>query len=76
MINFAHTNGYTNKIYILNAKNHKSKILTDTERQKEALERIRQRYFEELGAIYMTCPNGFTVLCDALSEITYPKLYS
>lgn len=79
MINFAHTNGYTNNIYILNANGRKEPV-TDmekiAERQIEVLEKVRQRYFEELGATYITCPNGYNSLCDALAEITYPNLHS
>ena len=85
MINFAHTNGYSNKIYILSAKQTKAKQTKDkqandekkkiTERQIAALEKIRERYFEELGATYITCPDDYNKLCDALTDITYSNIH-
>lgn len=75
MINFAHTNGYTNKIFILSARNPKSNENSSTQMQIDALEKVREKYFEELGATYITHPGEYNDLCDALCEITYPNLH-
>lgn len=73
MINFAHSCGYQNKIYIMDAiKDGDDDI--NLLRRKRILNKLRRRYFESLGAIYICCPNGFGELCEALQEITYVNL--
>lgn len=84
MINYAHTSGYNNKIFILDATS--SLISSDSEqkgldskeivinRQKNILDQLRRKYFESIGATYINCPNGFNALCDALYDVTYPNL--
>lgn len=78
MINFAHARGYNNKIYILNATYDSKRIHNkkdiDLARQKGILDQLRRKYFESLGATFISCPNGFNSLCDAFYEITYPNL--
>lgn len=72
MINYAHTSGFDNKIYILNAYREKEK-LSPIERQKIILEELKKEYFKSLGAIYLTCPDGYDTLCNRLQEITDVK---
>lgn len=76
MINFAHSHGYRNKIYILDAtipliNNGMDRDKEGTFRQKNILSQLRARYFESLGATYINCPNGFISLCDSLYGISY-----
>lgn len=78
MLNFAHSSGYHNNIYILDAfsgpKKDDSQDKIDFLRRKDLLNKLRRRYFESLGATFINCPFGFKVLCDTLYEITYPNL--
>ena len=78
MLNFAHSSGYRNKIYILDAssgpKQDDNQDKINFLRRKSILNNLRKRYFESLGATFINCPTGFKELCDALYEITYPNL--
>lgn len=78
MLNFTHSSGYHNNIYILDASSapekNDSQDKIDFLRRKAILNKLRRRYFESLGATFINCPDGFNVLCDNLYEITYPNL--
>lgn len=69
MINLAHSRGYNNKVYILGASPHNSD--DNIRRQIQAMEKLRKWYFETLGAVYISCPNGYTALCDDLYSLTF-----
>ncbi len=69
MINYAHTQGYNNKIFILGADPSDQNI--DTQRRMRALEKLRVWYFDTLGASCINCPDGYDRLCDELYKINY-----
>lgn len=78
MLNFAHSSGYHNNIYILDASSGPNKgdnqDKIDLIRRKSILNNLKRQYFESLGATFINCPYGFKALCDVLYEITYPNL--
>lgn len=69
MINYAHTQGYSNKIFILGAA--PSDQNADTQRRMRALEELRVWYFDTLGASCVNCPDGYGRLFDELYKINH-----